>query len=250
MPIPTYFGAGAISASATAITPAFPASTLADDIALLVLETENQAISLATANGFAELGVQANKAAGTAATDPANLIAVYWKRLVGGDASPITTDAGNHQTGVIHVFRGVRTSGNPWEVFAEDNDGAANDTTGAIPGAVTTLADCLIVLICGTSYNVVGGSTTEFSGWTNANLVNLTERIDFSNTVNLGGGHGLATGELATPGNYGNTTVDLAHTSYKGQMSIALVGAAAAAAVMPTLVGRRFSLAGPRGLAG
>ena len=223
MTIPTFKAAGTFTAGTGAITPPYPAAPnapVSGDIAILVCESENEAISLSTAQGFVELGNQANKAAGTAATDPASRLAVYWKRCTGGDAAPTVADSGNHTTGQIYLFSGVKATGNPWNVYAEGNDGGANDLTGVIPGATTTVPDCLIFLICTSSYN--GNSTTEFSGWTNADLANIVERGDNTNTAGLGGGHGSATGEKASAGAYGNTTVTLAHTSYKGAMSIAL----------------------------
>jgi hypothetical protein len=223
MALPTFKAAGTFTAGTGAITPPYPASPnnpVAGDIALLVCESENEAISLSSAQGFVELGAQANKAAGTAASDPASRLAVYWKRCVGADTAPTVADSGNHTTGQIYLFTGCIASGNPWDVYAEGNDSGANDTTGIIPGATTTVANCLIVLISTSSYN--GNSTTEFSAWTNANLANIVERGDNTNTAGLGGGHGLATGEKASAGAYGDTTVTLAHTSYKGAMSIAL----------------------------
>jgi hypothetical protein len=76
------------------------------------------------------------------------------------------------------------------------------------------------VLINTSSFN--GNSTAAFSAWTNADLGSITERTDNTNTAGLGGGHGLATGTRVTAGAYGNTTVTLANTSFKGAMSIAL----------------------------
>ncbi len=230
MALPTYISSGTFTAGAAAISPPFPGQPpdlQANDIALLVVESENQAISLSSAQGFVEVGAQANKAAGTAATNPANRIAVYWKRLTGPTdvTAPTVADSGDHQTGQIHIFRGCKTTGNPWNVFAEGNDGGVNDTSGSIPGATTTAADCLVVLICGSSFN--GTSTVQFSAWTNADLASLTERTDNTNTTGLGGGHGMATGEKASAGAYGATTVTLANTSFKGTMSIALEGAGA-----------------------
>ena len=223
MALPPFKAAGTFTAGTGAITPPYPAAPnapVAGDIALLVCESENEAISLSSAQGFVELGAQANTAAGTAAVDPASRLAVYWKRCVGSDTAPTVADSGNHTTGQIYLYTGCIATGDPWDVYAEGNDGGANDLTGVIPGATTTVADCLIVLICSSSYN--GTSTTEFSAWTNGDLANIVERGDNTNTAGYGGGHGLATGEKATAGSYGNTTVTLAHTSYKGAMSIAL----------------------------
>jgi hypothetical protein len=230
LPYPTFKAAGTFTAGSGAITPPYPTgggAPVANDIAILVVESENQAISLTTPNGFEEMGAQANKAAGTAAVDPASRLAVYWKRCAGSDAAPVVAAPGNHATARIYLFSGCKISGNPWNVYAEGNDGGANDLTGVIPGATTTVASCLVFLICTSSYNST--QTTEFGTtafWANANLANIVERGDNTNTIGLGGGHGSATGEKATAGAYVDTTVSLAHTSYKGAMSIALEPAA------------------------
>lgn len=216
---PTYNGSGTFTANTVAITPPYPASMQAGDVCLLVVTSENQAISLSSAQGFVQVP-WSPQYAGTAASNPASRLAVYWKRTVGGDTAPTVADSGNNTEGQIHCFSGVINTGNPWDVGAGGNDGGANDTSGNIPGATTTVDNDLVVLINSTSYN--GTSQTQFSGWTNANLSTLTEQTDNSNTAGLGGGHGMATGIMATAGNYGTTTVTLAATSYKGAISIAL----------------------------
>lgn len=225
MALPTYKAAGTYTYATGAITPPYPtggSAPVLNDIALLIVESENQAISLSVAQGFVELGLQANKAAGTGGTDPASRLAVYWKRCVGSDVAPTVAATADHLTGQILLFSGCKTSGNPWNIYAEGNDGGANDTTGVIPGATTTVANCLIVLISSTSYN--GSSTTEFTVMVNANLANIVERIDNCRTTGLGGGFGVDTGEKAAAGAYVNSTTTLSHTSYKGATSIALEG--------------------------
>lgn len=217
---PSYVASGTFTAGTGSITPPYPAGTVAGEVCLLVVTSENQAISLTTANGFVQVPTWSPQYAGTAAVNPASRLAVYWKRTVGSDAAPVVADSGDNTEGQIHCFSGVTTSGNPWDVGAGGNDGAANTTAGNIPGATTTVKGDLVVLINSTSYN--GTSQAQFSGWTNANLTTLTERADNSNTAGLGGGHGMATGIMSTIGNYGTTTVTLANTSYQGAISIAL----------------------------
>jgi len=215
-----YRASGTFTSNTNAITPPYPGSMQANDVCLLVVESENEVISLSSAQGFLELSAWSPQSAGTAATNPASRLAVYWKRTVGGDTAPTVADSGNHTTGQIHCFSGVIASGNPWDVGAGGNDGGANDTSGTIPGATTTVDSTLVVLITSTSYN--GNSTTQCSNWTNANLTNLTEQTDNTATSGLGGGHCLATGDKATAGIYATTTVTLANTSYKGAISLAL----------------------------
>ncbi len=219
-PIPAYRASGTFTAGTGAITPPYPAGMVANDICLLAVTSENQAISLTTANGFVEIPTWSPQSAGTAATDPGSRLAVFWKRTVGGDSAPVVADSINNTEGVIHCFSGVIASGNPWDTGAGGNDSAANDTTGTIPGSTTTVDNTLVVLIISTSVN--GTGTTNFSSWTNANLANILERQDNSNTAGLGGGSGMATGEKATAGAYTTTTVTLAATSYKGAISLAL----------------------------
>jgi hypothetical protein len=223
--LPTYKGSGTFTAGTTSITPPMPtggAAPAANDILLLVCESENQAITLTTANGFVEI-TNSPQGTGTGGTTGSTRLAVFWKRAVGSDAAPVVADSGDHTSGQIHCFAGVRTSGNPWDVTAGGLD-TTSDTSGSIPGATTTVNDCLVVLLCSTSDNAT--STANFSGWSNANLANVTERTDNANTAGLGGGHGMATGELATAGAYAASSVTLAVASLKGMMSIALAGAA------------------------
>lgn len=218
-----YKASGTFTAGIAAVTPPYPTAgnaPVAGDVALLVITSENEAISLTTANGFALLGSATSKAAGTAATDPGTRLVVYWKRCTGSDSAPVVADSGNNTEAQIHLFSGCRVVSNPWDVFAEGNDSAANDTSGSIPSTTTTVANTLIVLLCSTSVNATG--TANFSSWTNANLGSLTERADASDTSGLGGGHGMATGTYVGPGDYGASTVTLAATSFKGTMSIAL----------------------------
>lgn len=219
-PIPAYRASGTFTAGTGVISPPYPASMQANDICLLVAESENQAISLTLAQGFVEVPTWSPQSAGTAATDPASRLALFWKRTVGGDLAPTFIDTGDHTTGQIHCFSGVITTGNPWDTGADGNDSAANDTTGTIPGSTTTVDNTLVVLITSNSRN--GTGTANCSGWTNADLATLTERADNTNTAGLGGGHCMATGKKATVGSYATTAVTLSATTYKGAISLAL----------------------------
>jgi len=218
--MPTYVTQGTFTTSGTTCTPNMPSTSL-NDILLAVGESENQAISLSTANGFVEV-TGSPQGAGTAGSNPANRIAVYWKRAVGGDAAPVFADSGDHTTCRVYVFAGVKTSGNPWNITAGGTDGDANDQSAVIPGATTTADDVLVVLIQGTSNNAT--STTNCGAVTNANLASITERTDNTNTINLGGGHCLITGQKALKGAYAASTLTLSVTTFKGAMSIALEG--------------------------
>jgi hypothetical protein len=227
MALPTYKGNGVFAADVTAVTPAMPvdaAAPAAGDILLCVATSEAQAIALSTANGFAEVTLSPV----TVGAFPGGMtLAVFWKRAVGGDASPVVADSGDHTTAQIHCFAGCKTTGDPWNVISVGTD-EVSDTTGVIPGATTTVAECLVVLIGGSSFNAT--STAAFSAWANADLANVAERVGADNisTAGAGSGHGLATGEKAAAGAYGNTTFTSSFNTPKAMMTIALAPVEAA----------------------
>ena len=119
-PNPYLFGVGAATAiSGTAgFAPAVPSGyvALANDIAVVIVQTSNQ-VATATTAGFAEIDTGAHMATGTAATAGSVRLAVFWKRYAGGEttASFIDTSvAGDHCIGQVLIFRDCATSGNPF----------------------------------------------------------------------------------------------------------------------------------------
>lgn len=217
---PTYQAAGTTRSGTGALTGGsavpWPAHQ-ADDIGLLICQTANQAVTLATPAGFASLTSQ-----GAAGTGVANAtgIWVFWARATSGGMGAVgVNDSGDHQICRIHTFRSVGGgTGNPWDVFTGD---ALNSTSGTftIPGTATTQDNTLVVTIVS---NSTDSNTGQSSGWTNANLTGLAEQTDNNTNSGNGGGFGVATGVMATTANYGNTTGNLATASRQGRISIAL----------------------------
>jgi PKD repeat protein len=219
--IPTFVAAGTVAYGTGAITPALPSGIATNDILLLFLETANQLISITNQNGGTWTAVaNSPQGYGTAAAADATRLTVFWSRYNGTQGAPTTSDSGNHQIGRIIAVRGVTTSGDPWNVTAGGTESTV-DTSGAIPGATTTVGNCLVVAAIATSLPDANG-TANFSAWANANLTSVTERTDNTRSAGNGGGLGTATGGKATAGAYGNTTVTVATASTKAMMSIAL----------------------------
>jgi PKD repeat protein len=228
--MPTFVAAGTVASGTGAITPALPAGIATNDILLLFLETANQLISITNQNGGTWTEVtNSPQGTGTAAGSSATRLTVFWSRYNGTQGAPTTSDSGNHQLGRIVAIRGAATSGNPWDVTAGGVE-ATSDTSGAIPGATTTVGNTLVVAGIATNLPDATG-TANFSAWANANLSSVTERTDNTVTAGNGGGLGLATGGMANAGAYGNTTVTCATAATKGMMSIALKAAGPAAPV-------------------
>ena len=203
-----------------AITPAPNAGHVSGDVELLFVETANEAITLTTPAGFAQVtgsGVGVGTAAGTDGTR----MTVFWRLWDGAAGSPTTADSGNHQIAVIASYSGVIATGNPWDVVGSNQQTPAT-TAGSASGVTTTVADTLVVIAtAGAQPDALG--TAEFSGWTNANLATLTERFDQTDTAGNGGAIGIADGSLATAGATGATTFTTATSTTKDNVVIALL---------------------------
>jgi hypothetical protein len=132
-------------------------------------------------------------------------------------SSPVVADPGDHVYGRILTFRGVVTTGTPWDVTAGGTKASASTTT-TFEAVTTTVADTLIVLAASRGDDASGA---EWSGWTNANLSSLTEQSDGGTTSGNGGGIGVATGVQSLAGNTGQTTATVT-SSVDGHITIAL----------------------------
>lgn len=210
-----------------------PANILANDILLLFVETANQAATLSTANGFVSVG--APTGTGTAAGTTATLLTVFWKRAVGGgaDVAPVVADSGDHQAARIGLWRGAKTSGNPWNVAPVWTVDATSDTSGNPTGVTTTVAGCGIV---------VGASNTVDSntGLTiTASLASVPDLVatGMGDNTNSGGGGGLNVlfGTQTSAGATGTATLTYSTASQKSMVVIALEPVAVTAPGAPTI---------------
>jgi hypothetical protein len=187
----------------------------------LFVETANQASSISNQNGGTWAEVTGSpQGYGTAVASDAVRLTVFWSRYNGTQGAPTVSDSGDHQQGRIVAIRGAATSGNPWDVTAGGTESTV-DTSGAIPGATTTVANTLVVTAIATSLPDAS-STANFSAWANANLTSVTERTDNASKAGNGGGLAVATGEKATAGAYGSTAVTCGTATTKAMLSVAL----------------------------
>lgn len=194
------------------LTVPWPLGHEVDDIALLVCESLNgEAVSLTTANGFAETTSSPQDVASSRLT-------LFWCRATSASmASPVTNDPGDHINTHMYLIRGCHNSGNPWDVIT--GDAGASSTSVTVPEVTTTVARCLILWICSQGSDV---STDEFSGWGNTGSTRFEELDAISTTAGNGGGHGIAYGYKASAGATGTATATLATASGQGRITIAL----------------------------
>lgn len=221
MVLPAVVGMGAVSAViGTACTPGVHAGNVAGHIQLLWVEAQNEPLNAIT--GFTRIGSSAVVQATGMVTD----LSVFWKRSVGGDTAPsITSTPQNHLIARIIGVADAVTSGSPIHVSNTGLDNTA-DTAISIPGATTTVADCLVFAGFTTGADA---NTSQLSGsFTNASLGSVTTQIN--NWTNSGGGGGIAccSGTKAVAGAYSATTATLTTANTAAMMSFAVQGAVAA----------------------
>ncbi len=203
------------------ISPALPSGIATNDILLLFVETANQASSISNQNGGTWTQVtNSPQSVGTAGGSNGTRLTVFWSRYNGTQGAPTVSDSGDHQIGRTIAIRGATTSGDPCNITAGSTE-ATVDTSGAIAGATTSVANTLVVTAIATSLPDANG-TANFSSWTNADLTSVTERIDNTQNAGNGGGLGIATGVKATAGAYTTTAVTCGTATTKAMMSIAV----------------------------
>ena len=209
MAFPTVVGFGAKANAAVAtVQPPIHASTASGDKMLLFVETSNQAATLSSAQGFTEIPVQSPQGAAGAGATTATRLTIFEKTSAasGGGTAPTIAATADHTLAIIGTFRHV--SGTPeidttGGASSGSNSGAATGASLTAAGATTTVADCLIVVAV-----AKGTDTTSalWSAWANADLASVGEVADESTNLGNGGNIGVATGQKATAGAFGNTT--------------------------------------------
>jgi hypothetical protein len=213
--MPAVRGVGTVASGSGAITLVLPAGTVTGDILVAAIE------STGTVQLPGWTACPNSPVATTGAASIRTTLNMYWTRYTGSDPTLLTTATGDHQVGRIVGFYQCIASSDPWDVTANGTE-IAVDTSGSIPGATTTIDDELIYAVCSSTADYA--STSGYSGWSNASLSGITERIDNTVTSGNGGGIGSATGGKATAGAYNATGVTYASgcKSYKAFWSGAL----------------------------
>lgn len=220
MPI-TYIGRStALANAATGITPTAPPEGLeVDDIVLFPIETANQAITIANQNGGTWTEAPSSpQGLGTGGAAAAVRITCFWTRWNGTQGAPTTSDSGDHQTGLLLSFRGVKKTGDPFNTSAGNTQGAT--TSASIPGGTTTVDGCMICAISACDRDA--NSTTNASAWANASLASITERVDQTFQAATGGGLAIATGIDDVAGTVNATTWTQAASANLAHLMLAL----------------------------
>jgi len=211
---PTVVNVAAVASGTAAITPAFPASIVADDVLVTIAECEG-----VTAPGAYTLPSGWAHVTGSPIQEGTNTrLWVIWARYDGVFTAPSLGDSGDHNVGRMVAIRGCPTTGNPWDVAATAVE-ATSDTSATWPGATTTVADTLILEIIATGTDVA--STANLGVLTNGAYTSITERMDNWVIAGNGGGIGMVSATKATAGATGQSAATLTNASSKALMTVA-----------------------------
>jgi hypothetical protein len=218
---PTVVAVGAVASSASAITPALPASIAADDILVTVAECEG-----VTSPGAYTLPSGWAHITGSPVQEGTNTrLWVIWARYDGVFTAPSLGDAGDHNVGRMIAIRGCPTTGNPWDVAAAAVE-ATSDTTATWPGVTTTIPDTLVLEIIATGADI---ATAQLGALTNATYTSIVEQMDNWVITGNGGGVGMVSATKATAGATGQSTATMTTASSKALMTVAFKLATAGA---------------------
>jgi hypothetical protein len=199
-----------VSAAAAPLTVAWP-SVAIGDVGLLFIETDGaDTPTLSTPGDFVADAITSG-GTGTRLT-------MFWALARStSPTSPVIAATADRAQAVIVTVRGANYVGNP--IHASGSNVQAANTAVSIAGITTTANDCLIVI------GVAGDNLIEdgnFSGWTNASLGSLTERVDAGTLDGSNGGLAVATGTLAAAGASGTTTATLGDARATARILVAL----------------------------
>jgi hypothetical protein len=218
LPPNPYFVAAsaAVAAGASGINILMP-PVLANDIAVAIAQTSNQAITAPGNFGtFTEIDTQTHMATGTAATAGSVRLAVYWLRCAGTESGNLTfINSSDHIIGQILIFRGCKTSGNPFSDVGTGVESSATSVGGGWQPQMdsqwlngtsqtptgnfsTTVANSLVVWIRGHAVDSASSGIGNIQG--NFVLTGQTflSAANVSTATGTGGGFSVGYGASAT----------------------------------------------------
>ena len=202
---------GSVSASTGTLTLPWPAGHAVGDIALAFVESQANASSITTANGFAQ--------AGSTVSATGTRLDVFWCRATSTTMGNLVLAANSdHQFGVIITYSGCISTGTPFLTPATSTKNTASTTTLA-PSVTTTVANQLIVNAITKDLDATAAFV---SAITNGNLTSINERFDAGTISGNGGGIAVSDGMMASPGATGTTSFTVT-SSASAMMTVALL---------------------------
>lgn len=200
-PFPYYVNKGTFASGAGALTVTAPANVQADDLLILVLESENSPITLGTNSGRWTEFTNSPQSTGTANAAGGVRVGVYYRWSPNtAPGSQATVDTGGHHTGIMIAIRGVSNTAG---FFVSAGYARAASANVATP-EVTTPAPYYLIVNCIGLDKDLADSDTITAWFPDASIANTKEIHDQTVTTGAGGGIAIFLGEKQTAGATGN----------------------------------------------
>jgi hypothetical protein len=200
--------------------------------ALLLVETDNNPVTLSVASGFVLVD---QKGVVSAGGDP-TMIQVFWNRATNGSMSPVTIATPvNHQVNRMMTFRGCITTGNPYEALGNASSAAVSTSVDVNATGVSTVGTNRLVLCA-----IAAPTDTaidQFSVIANTSLASPGAYTDSFTQQGNGGGFALLKGTRAAAGNLGHFTATLGTANAWAAVFFALKGPTDIVSTPPTSIG-------------
>lgn len=202
----TFVNKSAFASGTGALTVGAVTGVAANDLILLFVESENQAVT--TPTGYT-IVTSSPVSTGTAAAAGAVRLSVFYRLAAGADTTTTVADSGDHTTAIKIAYRGVDTT-TPFDATPVSGIKTPASTTATFPAITTATNNALVVLSSALDLDAASTATTGTP--TNANLTGLTERHDQTVIAGDGGGLVIIDGTKATAGSTGTTTATVTST--------------------------------------
>lgn len=132
-----------INIAAQSITDANVGSPQYGDIVFIMVQSDNEAISLSTPAGFTEIPTQIG--VGTTGGTGSTRMAIYWQRITSTPMATVTVaDAGDHIVVGAGVVSGASLDGTPFDIQWTSN--ATGSTSVSFPSVSGVMDDSAIIL--------------------------------------------------------------------------------------------------------
>lgn len=182
---PTLFGSSSNYAGAPSQNVAWPAGHATNDIGILLVATNNQALP-ATPTGCT--AIYATGGFGTAGAVGGIRLHAYWIRATSGSMPNIATgDSGNINVAKLLVFRGCRENGSPLDSTAAYGINNVSNPFFVSPGTAFN-SKCLAIGVAAVAKDAADTDIMTAISSLGSNLQNASEIVDFADATSNGAG--------------------------------------------------------------
>ncbi len=199
---PAHGNTSTISTAGTTSTTITASTQSEGNLLLIFVESSNSTTAAGTPNTPANWNKIFERTEGSDELNVTTLTIFSRLAPAGGTGNVTVNGVLNHITGSMMTITGHGiTTADATQIVVGTGAGHGTEITGLSTTGITVTANSLIVWVIGLSDNAT--DTTNASGYTNANLADITERCDNTQSTGVGGGIALATATCAgtTTGN-------------------------------------------------